>query len=91
MAQPKLELRSPLKDKTLRCYFINNPDSPYFESDLFQGIMQFVQTGLNKAKLKQTGKLFLLIVEDIADMNSLERLLGKMHTAIKEKNKSVAG
>jgi transcription-repair coupling factor (superfamily II helicase) len=72
-----------LKDKTLRCYFINNPDSPYFESDVFQGIMQFVQTGLNKAKLKQTGKLFLLIVEDIADMNALHRLLVRMHSAIK--------
>ena len=25
-----------LKDNTLRCYFINRPDSPYFESDTFQ-------------------------------------------------------
>ncbi|MFN8265798.1 MAG: transcription-repair coupling factor [Chitinophagaceae bacterium] len=71
-----------LKEKTLRCYFINNPDSPYFESDLFQKIMQFVQTGLNKAKLKQTGKLFLLVVEDVQDMNALHRLLSRMSTAV---------
>ena len=25
-----------LKDNTLRCYFINRPDSPYFESAAFQ-------------------------------------------------------
>ena len=73
-----------LKDKTLRCYFINNPDSPYFESQLFQGIMQFVQTALHKAKLKQTGKLFLLVVEDVNDMQALHRLLGRMHDAVKE-------
>ena len=24
-----------LKDEVLRCYFINKPDSPYFESDVF--------------------------------------------------------
>jgi transcription-repair coupling factor (superfamily II helicase) len=79
-----------LKDKTLRCYFINNPDSPYFESNVFRGIMQFVQTGLNKARLKQTGKLFLLIVEDIQDMNALHRLLQRMNAAIKEKSTPVA-
>jgi transcription-repair coupling factor (superfamily II helicase) len=71
-----------LKDKTLRCYFINNPDSPYFESNIFQGIMQFVQTGLNKARLKQTGKLFLLIVEDVSSMEHLLRLLTRMHQSI---------
>ncbi|MFN5133674.1 MAG: TRCF domain-containing protein, partial [Chitinophagaceae bacterium] len=80
-----------LKNKTLRCHFINNPDSPYFESDLFQSIMQFVQTGLNKAKLKQTGKLFLLIVEDIKDMEVLHRLLSRMSQSVKEKNSSLAG
>lgn len=73
-----------LKDKTLRCYFINNPDSPYFESQVFQGIMQFVQTALHKAKLKQTGKLFLLVVEDVGDMQALQRLLVRMHDAVKE-------
>ncbi len=73
-----------LKSQTLRCYFINNPDSPYFESVVFQSIMQFVQTGLNKAKLKQTGKLFLLIVEDVKTMTSLLSLLKRMQAATKE-------
>ena len=50
-----------LKDNTLRCYFINRPDSPYFESAIFQKIIQLLQTETNKGKLKQTGRLFLLI------------------------------
>ncbi|MCW3113955.1 MAG: transcription-repair coupling factor, partial [Segetibacter sp.] len=49
-----------LKDHTLRCYFINRPDSPYFESETFKNVLAFLQTGTNKAKLKQAGKMFLL-------------------------------
>ena len=30
-----------LKDNTLRCYFINRPDSPYFESDLFKDCLLY--------------------------------------------------
>jgi transcription-repair coupling factor (superfamily II helicase) len=33
-----------LKNKQMRLYFINNPDSPYFESDIFHAIMQYIQT-----------------------------------------------
>ncbi|MFZ9220794.1 MAG: transcription-repair coupling factor, partial [Sediminibacterium sp.] len=33
-----------LKEETLRCYFINRPDSPYFESDLFKSLLAFTQT-----------------------------------------------
>src|SRR4030095_4806832 len=36
------------KDQTMRCYFINKNDSPYFESEVFQNILQFIQTGTNK-------------------------------------------
>jgi transcription-repair coupling factor (superfamily II helicase) len=71
-----------LKDKTLRCYFVSNPDSPYFESDLFRNLLAFVQTGLNKATLKQTGKLFLLVVQDIATMTALFQLLKRIHSAL---------
>jgi len=68
-----------LKDDTLRCFFINRPDSPYFESETFQKIIQFLQTGTNKGKLKQTGKLFLLIASDIKNMDALYRFLRTMH------------
>ncbi len=64
-----------LKDKQLRLYFINNPDSPYFESDTFNAIMQFIQTGTNKAKLKQVGKNFMLIVQQISAMDEVLEFL----------------
>ena len=68
-----------LKDETLRCYFINRPDSPYFESQTFQQILAFIQTGTNKAKLKQSGRLFILIVEDVKSMQEMHRFLEIMH------------
>lgn len=71
-----------LKDQTLRCYFINRPDSPYFESDLFKQLLAYLQTGTNKARLKQTGKMFLLVVDAIRDMNEMQRFLGLMHKSV---------
>jgi Transcription-repair coupling factor (superfamily II helicase) len=54
-----------LKDEELKCFFINRPDSPYFESPVFHNILSFIQTRTNKARLKQSGRLFTLIVRDM--------------------------
>ena len=71
-----------LKDETLRCYFINRPDSPYFESDLFRKVLAFLQTGTNKARLKQTGRMFLLIVDNVKDMETMQLFLRQMHKEV---------
>jgi transcription-repair coupling factor (superfamily II helicase) len=71
-----------LKDETLRCYFINRPDSPYFESEIFKNVLSFLQTGTNKAKLKQAGKMFLLIVENVKSMEEMHRFLNRMHKEV---------
>jgi transcription-repair coupling factor (superfamily II helicase) len=68
-----------LKDNTLRCFFINRPDSPYFESNTFNRLLQFLQTETNKAKLKQTGKLFLLTATDMKTMEEMHRFLQSVH------------
>lgn len=71
-----------LKEDTLRCYFINRPDSPYFESELFKKILAYLQTGTNKARLKQAGKNFLLVVDQVKDMDAMYRFLQQMHSAV---------
>jgi transcription-repair coupling factor (superfamily II helicase) len=68
-----------LKNEVLKCYFISRPDSPYFESDLFRRILQYIQTETNKAKLKQVGKFFVLQVHDIKDMQQMLVFLKRMH------------
>jgi transcription-repair coupling factor (superfamily II helicase) len=71
-----------LKDHTLRCYFINKNDSPYFESDLFRNILQYLQTGTNKARLKQVAKNFLLVVDDVNGMTAMKQFLQRMADAV---------
>lgn len=70
-----------LKDETLRCYFINNPDSPYFTSPTFDHILNYVQTRVNNAKLKQLGTNFMLVATKITDMNDLYNFLKNMEDA----------
>jgi len=71
-----------LKNETLKCFFVSNPDSPYFQSNTFTGILKFLQTGTNKGKLKQVGKNGILIVESVRSMNDLWDFLSKMNKSI---------
>ena len=68
-----------LKDNTMRCYFINRPDSPYFESDLFRRVLLYLQEGTHQARLKQTGRMFLMVVDHIKSMQDARRFLQAMH------------
>jgi transcription-repair coupling factor (superfamily II helicase) len=67
-----------LKNDTLRCFFVSNPDSPYFQSEIFNGILQFLQKSTNQAKLKQVGKNGILVVERIRSMNDLYDFISRM-------------
>ena len=72
-----------LKEGVLRCYFINKNDSPYFDSDLFKNILNYLQTGTNKAKLKQSGTNFLLINNSVDNVSVMQDFLQKMWQAVK--------
>jgi transcription-repair coupling factor (superfamily II helicase) len=68
-----------LKNDVLKCFFVSNPDSPYFQSETFNKLLLFLQNGTNKAKLKQVGKNGILVVDDIKTMNDMHRFLSKAH------------
>jgi transcription-repair coupling factor (superfamily II helicase) len=70
-----------LKNNILKCFFVSNPDSPYFQSEIFNGILLFLQNGTNKGKLKQVGKNGILVVEDVINMNELYDFLLRMQKA----------
>jgi transcription-repair coupling factor (superfamily II helicase) len=78
--------RLTLKQQTLRCYFVNNPDSPYFTSATFNAILFHLQNRTNKSHLKQVGKNFLLVTENVTCMEEVRTLLaGMLQTIIEEK------
>ena len=65
---------------TVKCFFVSNPDSPYFQSNVFTGLLNFIQTQTNKAKLKQVGKNGILIVENVEHMAELHKFLERAVT-----------
>jgi transcription-repair coupling factor (superfamily II helicase) len=70
-----------LKDQVLRCYFVSNPDSSYFETDLFQRILGYIQLQVNNARLKQIGRNFMLIIRDIRGASVMQDFLQKLQAA----------
>jgi transcription-repair coupling factor (superfamily II helicase) len=60
-----------LKNDELKCFFVANPDSPYFQSENFLNLLDFLQTKTNKARLKQSGRNGILIVKDVFSMTDM--------------------
>ncbi|MFN8242849.1 MAG: transcription-repair coupling factor [Ferruginibacter sp.] len=67
-----------LKNDVLKCFFVSNPESPYFQSATFNGILHYLQTGTNKGKLKQVGKNGILVVDPIRSMTELHEFMSRM-------------
>jgi transcription-repair coupling factor (superfamily II helicase) len=45
-------------------------------------VLAYLQTGTNKARLKQTGKMFLLVVDNIKGIEVKLRFLQLMHKEV---------
>jgi transcription-repair coupling factor (superfamily II helicase) len=71
-----------LKDQTLRCFFINRPDSPYFESETFKQLLDYAQKNMNKAHFKQVGRSFILIIKEVQSMQHCYTILEKIHIGV---------
>lgn len=71
-----------LKDETLRCFFVNRPDSPYFESETFKQLLDYAQKNMNKAHFKQVGRSFILIIKEVKSMQHCYATLEKIHIGV---------
>ncbi len=71
-----------LKDNTLKCFFVANPDSAFFSSKTFEKILDFIQTKTNQAKLKQVGRNGILIVKDIHSMREMYNFLNRVEKSL---------
>lgn len=68
-----------LKNKKLLLYFISNPESPYYDSDSFRELMQYIQTRLIGVQIKQKGKYYYLAVDNKSNMQEVHELLEGMY------------
>lgn len=73
-----------LKNKQLRLYFINDPESAYFESPTFNHIMDYIQKSVNNARLKQVGKNFMLVVDNMKKMSDVFNFLNRITDSSKK-------
>ena len=64
-----------LKSGKLRCFFPENQESVFYQSEVFRSILQYVQVHPENARLKQTEKYLILIFDDVGSMHeAMERL-----------------
>ena len=66
-----------LKSDKLRCYFIENPQSPYFETQLFQQLFQWVaaQGSAHGLGFKQTPRNLLLNRDEVGSLREAKEIL----------------
>lgn len=66
-----------LKSNKLRCYFVENPQSIFYESVTFNRIMQFMASGAlgTRLTMKQSGKRLLIIKEKVPTLKVAKKVL----------------
>jgi transcription-repair coupling factor (superfamily II helicase) len=67
-----------LKQGALRCSFVSNPESPYFESPVFQSVMRFAETRMGDARLREANRHLQLSVQNVTGMSRLLEILSSM-------------
>ncbi|MFM9007651.1 MAG: transcription-repair coupling factor, partial [Bacteroidota bacterium] len=67
-----------LKNRSLRAYFIPNQDSAYFQSQLFSGILKFVQQHARSCKMKEDKGKLSLTLTPVGSIADAERQLALM-------------
>lgn len=74
--------RVSLKSKKMRCYFLENSQSSYFESDIFVNLLQYVQQHPRKVHLKETNKHLILTFENVETIEQAQIYLGEMESYV---------
>jgi transcription-repair coupling factor (superfamily II helicase) len=72
--------RLSLKRNKMRCFFIRNPQSPFFESEMFNKLMTYISTDGQKLglTLKQTPAFLLMTREGVKNLKEAKILLERI-------------
>lgn len=76
--------RLTLKNNNMKCFFPSNPKSAYYSSPVFNSIMQFVaeRGRMLEISLKQSRESLILTKNNVADLDGLKRMIGKLESAV---------
>jgi len=81
--------RLSLKKRKLRCYFVMNPQSSFYETDHFQKMLSYI-SGDGRSlhlNLKQSRKNLIVIKDGIMNLETARRLLERMASDVLETEK----
>lgn len=67
-----------LRNKTLKGFFPSNQESPFYNSDLFSGILSYIQQNPANMRLKQTEKHLVLFVKNITGPAKLKAVIDEL-------------
>jgi len=76
-----------IKNRKLRCYFISDPQSSYFETDHFRQMMSFLSKEGHRfgLTLKQSKRYLIVVKDDILNMRTARKLLDAVYSEVFDK------
>ncbi len=75
-----------LKSNKLRCYFVEDPQSAYFETKRFENILQLITTEgkLRGLQLKQAPRHLIMIKEGVGSLSGAQKVLNGILKRVEE-------
>ncbi len=68
-----------LRQGNMRCYFISNQHSFYYESEQFRTVLDYVKAHPRQCRMKQTDKHLILIFREVHSMEEARRQLSELN------------
>ena len=70
------------KNRKLRCLFVENNQSVFYDSKFFTTLMQFIAERRTTGTIKQTDKHLMLVFENVQSMSHARSLLENIHKVL---------
>ncbi|MEM6700473.1 MAG: TRCF domain-containing protein, partial [Bacteroidota bacterium] len=69
-----------LKNNKLRCYFVENPQSPFYESQFFQDFFGFIAAkgGKHQISFKKTNRHLIVVRDNVRSLKGARKVLEKI-------------
>lgn len=79
--------RVTMRQNIMRCYFLSDPQSDFFQSHVFSKVIEYVQTYSAKVTMKETPKHLSLVFRDVSTIKDVLSRITDLHEFVtKEEN-----
>ena len=67
-----------LKNETMKCYFVSNGNEAYFNSEVFGGILKFIQQNPRRCRMKETKNKLILTIDEVVSIEEAHEVMAAM-------------